>query len=105
MPSSDPGSMPNDCSPCEIRLALKPASIRIRQRSEVTKAQLPPLPLPRTVRLNTNTLVSQQLTANKSDQQKKRNRLCFWMRPPPRDSILLNDRQPIADSQIPRVQM
>jgi len=53
MPSKLAGLIPEDSRRCAICRALNPASIRIRHCLVATREQLPPLPLPRTVKLNT----------------------------------------------------
>src|ERR1700746_3987115 len=53
IPSKLAGLIPEDSRRCAICRALNPASIRIRHCLVATREQLPPLPLPRTVNLNT----------------------------------------------------
>src|SRR5215471_11745738 len=74
MPSRLAGLIPEDSRRCAICRALNPASIRIRHCLVATREQLPPLPLPRTVKLNTPHIKAyKESEANQEMEGWKRN--------------------------------
>src|SRR6516225_3778032 len=74
MPSKLAGLIPEDSRRCAICRALNPASIRIRHCLVATREQLPPLPLPRTVKLNTPPIKAyKESEANQEMEGWKRN--------------------------------
>ena len=75
IPSRLAGLIPEDSRRCAICRALSPASIRILHWLVATKEQLPPLPLPRTVKLNTPPIKAyKEWEANQDIAQRKKIR-------------------------------
>src|SRR6516162_1017089 len=74
MPSRLAGLVPEDSRRCAICRALNPASIRILHWLVATKEQLPPLPLPRTVKLNTSPIKAHKQWEANQDIAHRKNR-------------------------------